>query len=127
MIVLLGISNHNHMKNPHEDMTIYRLSDTKAHLGNISRGTVKTLITIVRSKGGNMYAFDGYNEKPVSKAGGYGYDKRATALQGAIEKITGVKLQENGASGERVVCAEAKTHGIIIEGLNGWGEWQECA
>ncbi len=101
-------------------MTIYRLTDTMA-----TNGPVSTLITIVRSTGGHCYAFDGYTEKAVSSAKGGGYDKRNTALQRAIEKITGVKLEVNGASGERAVCMEAKRKGIIIEGLNHEGNWDK--
>ncbi len=108
--------NHNH-----------RLTDTRSHLGNIDRGKVSTLITIIRTKSGNCVAFDGYNDKPVGRAGGGGYDKRNTALCQAIEKIVGIKLDVNGASGERAVCEEAKRNGIIIEGLNGYGSFELCA
>lgn len=108
-------------------MTIYKLTDTQAKWGHINRGPVSTLITIIRTKSGNCVAYDGYQEKPVGRAGGGGYDKRSTALLLAIEKIVGITLDVNGASGERAVAQEAKKHGIVIEGLNSRGEFEKCA
>lgn len=105
------------MKNPHEAISIYR-----AYKGDSSESV---MITIIRSKNGVVSAFKGYTEKRIAWAGGGGYDKRAMALNEAIEIIYGVELG-NGAAGERSVAEYAKAKGITLEGLESDGRYQKC-
>jgi len=99
------------MANPLEELSIFSISAPKGKDGDrLAYGW----ITVRYSKGGTAMAYYNYQKGSCASAGGYGYDKTGTALAGAIEKLTGVKII-NGMSGVHAVVRDANGKGIQVK------------
>lgn len=71
------------MKNPivANSMSVFDLTETA------TGATRRVIITYGKSGYCPAYAFDGYSDRVIGKAGGCGYDKTHTALGNAISHI----------------------------------------
>lgn len=65
-------------------------------------------------KNGTVYAWNGYSDEIIGKAGGGGYDKIGSALEQAVTFLTGYQFKTNGAAGVNAIMDEAKRVGIIL-------------
>ena len=84
------------MKNPFNgDLGAFKLSTPDAD----------HLIMFAYAKAGTVYAFDGYSDRVIGKAGGYGYDKTGVALSEAIKKLTGIDLGDGARGWEAIMDA----------------------
>lgn len=92
------------MKNPISDTRVYQVQD----------GGAKHLIVIGYSRSGIVRAFKGYSDIVLATARGGGYDKMATALDMAVEKLTGETVGVNGASGINAVIDAWSIAGVRI-------------
>lgn len=81
------------MKNPivKHSINVFRVSKD---------GNRFTIVTSYGSSGYNTcYAFHGFSDTIIGRAGGCGYDKTHTALQNGIEKLIGQKIDADGGAG----------------------------
>jgi hypothetical protein len=96
------------MKNPLNDLHIFRTT---------KRGTPPQMIVV--RYGSAARAFEGFGERVIGSATGYGYDKVHSALDQAIERLYSVDLDSNGAAGFSAVQTAAKKRGIKLEAFAG--------
>lgn len=88
---LFGSSFHNNcMKNPINGINLF-LVEYKGEKDLVSISYV--------GRNGMVRAFLGYGDTRLAYAGGGGYDKIGTCLDTAIQQLTGVELDGNGAAG----------------------------
>jgi len=66
------------------------------------------IIPLYFTKSGNVYAFHGYSDKVLARAGGWGWDKESGALANALEKLIGVAFEGRGAGWQLVKPRGAK-------------------
>lgn len=92
------------MKNPIGAVSLYKVQDGDKH----------ELIAIGYSRSGIARAFHGYGDRSLATAGGGGYDKVSTALDGALEKLTGKHTGVNGAAGKRAVIEAWAAIGVRV-------------
>lgn len=98
------------MTNPFNGLYLYKIEYEDG-----CRSQYRDLIAIAyQGKSGIVRAYHGYGDRILAKVGGYGYDKIHTALAEAIEKLTGVDLQVNGAAGAEAVIEAARSHDIKV-------------
>ncbi len=81
------------MKNPivSQSISIFKLTNAK-------RSEEKTIVCTY-GKSGTAYAFHGFSDQVIGKAGGGGYDKTSSALLSAIQKLLNTTIDANGAAG----------------------------
>ncbi len=99
------------VKNPvHElGIAVFRVTWRKDKTTN-----ERVIVTGYRPQGETCYAWNGYSDEVLAKAGGYGYDKTSSALKVAIQKLAGWSLDVNGAAGCEAVVKAAAKHGIKV-------------
>lgn len=85
--------------------TLYALRDTKGDI---------TLITMQCTRSGAWIAFEGYSDKVIGKASGYGYDKHATALSQACALLLGNESIFKCGSGLYTLYKDVENVGAMI-------------
>lgn len=108
------------MPNPLEDLSIFHISTPKDK--KTGARAAHGWITIKYSKSNmSALAFYHYQNKPIARATGYGYDKTHTALAQAVQNLANVVLPCSGDEGYSAVERCAKAKGIKLKELRNLG------
>lgn len=99
------------MTNPYKAVSIFRVEYHEKSKKHVS------MIIIGFSRAGVARAFDGFSDRNIGKAAGYGYDKEGAALADALANEYGV-TPFNGAAGVSAVIEHAKEEGVYVKTLS---------
>lgn len=103
------------MNNPYKAVSIFRVE--YQHINDETGEKHVSMIIIGFSRSGIARAFDGFSDRIIGKAGGYGYDKEGAALADALENEYGIS-PFNGAAGVSAVIEHAKEEGVYVKTLS---------
>lgn len=104
------------VKNPANNLNVFEL-DYSQFKGVVPEMLPRIIVVSYHGKNGVVYAWRGYSDEVIARAGGFGYDKIGTAFEQAITKILGYQFKTNGAAGVNEIIEEAATVGLSIKKL----------